>query len=66
MCDDLQIIKEAYDRVGIKYALRTYEEFTYLFICREQERQYYLIAGLPELLRLEQFMEFENGKLKSY
>lgn len=62
----IDIIKEAYDKVGITYVVREDGEYKYLLLCNEKTAKEYLTTDLDTLLRQESFMEFENGKLASY
>lgn len=69
----LKIIKEAYDRCGIKYVVRedksTFDDcvYHYLFLIEESEvsLEYFKSENLDKLLALEHYMEFENGKIVS-
>lgn len=71
----LEIIKEAYDKCGIKYIVREsrsdYDDilYSYLFLVgdiSQERREYFERNDLDRLLALEDFMEFENGKIASF
>lgn len=69
----LEIIKEAYDKCGINYVVRSYKDedeslYSYLFLVGDSEdsKQHLERQELDRLLAEENFMEFENGDIASY
>jgi hypothetical protein len=72
---DIDIIKEAYDKVGIEYTIGSYKdengvEWSYLFYGdRIKEAVLAANGSDPAISRLtatEQFMEFQDGEIASY
>lgn len=66
----LEIIKEAYDKAGIIYVVRTQfsgeADWSYLFLTGKSRKSEFENANLEFLLRTEKFMEFEAGEIASY
>lgn len=66
----LDIIRDAYDRVGILYVVRTVPRSggkrSYLFLATEEEREELETGELACLLVSERWMEFEDGELASW
>lgn len=63
---DLQVIREAYDKVGICYVVREKSVWSYLFLCNERNRQEYETSDIEGLCRRYSFMEFLHGAIASY
>jgi hypothetical protein len=64
--NDLDVIKAAYDKVGIHYVVRENGKNSYLFLCNEKTAIECATGDLDRLLRQKSFMEFGDGKVASY
>ncbi len=62
----LDIIKEAYDKVGIVYVVKERGEYQYLFRTGEYKKQEFEDTSCDILIRQNDFIEFHNGSIVSY
>lgn len=65
----LEIIRDAYDRCGIVYALLRGEKgYSYVVLaCTEKDKQWIESKPLDEILRRKNFLEFDAaGQMASY
>jgi hypothetical protein len=63
---DLEIIREAYDKVGIGYVVRVRGEWSYLFPVGTYNKEEVTLGDLDHLLTYRKFMDFKDGTLSSY
>lgn len=61
----LDIIKEAYDKCGISYVVRTNGTWSYVFLAGNNRKRLET-EDINVLCRTESFMEFNRGEIASY